>query len=190
MKTENKIIKYLIETKKEVTIRDLSKNIKSDYKIVNTSIHRLIEKDILEGERIGNSIKIKLKSKLSKEIICAEFERRENILKNKNLNVMLESLKENISTVNLVILLFGSYAKNKATKSSDIDLMFIIPEINFEKDIEKAISLLPLKIHSLVFTEKQFVNMKNSTELNVVKEAIKNNIILQGIEQYYYIINK
>lgn len=190
METENKIIKHLIETKKELTIRELSKNVKSDYKIVNTAIHRLIQKDILEGEKVGNSLRIKLRPKLSKEILSAEFERRENILKNKNLNVMLESLRENLSIVNFIILLFGSYAKDRATKISDIDLIFIIPEANFEKEIEKAVVLLPLKIHSLVFTEKQFTNMKNSNEPNVVKEAIKSNIILQGIEQYYSLLNK
>lgn len=190
METENKVVKYLIENKRELTIRQLSKEIKSDYKIVHTAVNRLVAKGILNAEKIGNSTQVKICSKLSKEVLVVEFERREEISKNKNIKLLLETIKEKTAIINFVLLLFGSYAKGNQNKNSDIDLMFIVPELKIEKKIEEAVSILPLKIHFLVFTEKQFIDMENSKELNVVKEAIKSNVILHGIEQYYELINK
>lgn len=190
METENKIIKYLIENKKEMTIRELANAVKSDYKIIHTAVNRLIKKGILSGKNIGKSVVVSLNNKLFKEVLQVEFERREDILKNKNLKVMLDSIKNNLKTVNFILLLFGSYAKKTFDSKSDIDLMFIVLDLRIEKEIEQVISLLPLKIHHLIFSEKQFIGMKNSHELNVVKEAMKNNIILHGIEQYYGLLNK
>lgn len=190
METENKILKYLIETKNEVIIRELANKINADYKIVHTAVNRLINKGLLKNRKIGKSIQISFNNKLSKETLEVEFDRREEILKNKNLRLMLESIKKNLNTFNFVLLLFGSYAKKKETKSSDIDLIFIVSDEKIERKVLESISILPLKIHPLVFTEKQFVDMKKSHELNVVMEAIKNNIILHGIEQYYELLNK
>ena len=85
--------------------------------------------------------------------------------------------------------MFGSYIKNKQTKSSDIDIMFISNENGFENKVLNILSLLPIKTHALVFTEKEFIRMKDSKEPNVVKEAIENNIILYGIENYYRLKN-
>ncbi len=188
MQTENKIIKYLIETKKEPTIRELAKGIKADYKIVHTAVKRLIDKKLIGEKRVGKSLQLKILNKLSKEVLMVEIERREEMLKNKSLKIMMNSLLQNLNQVNLIILLFGSYANKKADKNSDIDLMFVVPDIKIEKKIDDAVSILPLKIHALVFSEEQFKNMLFSREINVVKEAVKNNIVLYGIEQYYSLI--
>lgn len=188
MKTENKIIRFLIETRKEPTIRDLSKGIKADYKIVHTAVMRLTGKGLLEKRKVGKAFQLIFNYKLSKESFEVELGRRNEILMNKNIRVMLDTIKSKIESANFVLLLFGSYSKKKANKMSDIDLMFVIPADEMEKRIEHAISILPFKIHYFVFTEKQFIDMKDSRQKNVVHEAIKNNIILHGIEQYYELI--
>ena len=71
--------------------------------------------------------------------------------------------------------------------------MFIVPEGTeafIEKNIEHALSILPFKIHYFIFIERQFRDMKNSKETNVVHEATKNNIIMHGIEPYYELIGE
>jgi len=45
-----------------------------------------------------------------------------------------------------------------------------------------------LPIHELVFSEKQFLEMVDAKKSNVGQEALKNNIILYGIETYYEMI--
>ena len=89
------------------------------------------------------------------------------------------------------VILFGSYAKGTQTKSSDIDVMVICPdgrEDAFEKGISGTARSLPLPLHPLVFSESQFLEMAHAKEPNVGQEALKNNVVLYGIEQYYGMI--
>ncbi|MBI2130711.1 nucleotidyltransferase domain-containing protein [Candidatus Woesearchaeota archaeon] len=104
---------------------------------------------------------------------------------------MLGSFKRAIKSKLYVLLLFGSYAKKTQTKSSDIDLMFICAdglEDAFEKNVNRIASSMPLSLHHLVFSESQFVEMINAKESSVGQEALKNNVILYGIEQYYEMV--
>ncbi len=187
MKTEIKIIKILIENK-ELTIREISKKISSDYKITYTAVQNLIKKDIISIKTIGKSSLCSLNKVFSYEIYKAEDERKQELLKNKNLNQLYKEILK-IKTSFFIFLIFGSYAKNRQSKTSDIDLMFISNEKDFEKTINNVLSLLPLKTHLLVFTEEEFIRMKDSKENSVVREIIEKNIILYGIENYYKLKN-
>jgi len=190
MKTEDKIIRLFIEEKNPKTIRDISKKIKSDYRITHTAIQRLLSKNILISKTIGKSVVCELNdSYYGVEIYEAENKRREIFLKNKNLKQMYKEIISKARSSFFVFLIFGSYVKGKPTKSSDIDIIFISNEKEFEEKISTILSLLPLKTHTLVFTEEEFLRMKDSKKSNVVKEAIENNIILYGIENYYRIKN-
>ena len=190
MKTENKILKFLIELKKPLTIREISKRIGSDYRITHTAVQRLLDKKILLAEKVGKSSLCTLNtSYYGPEIYAAENERREAVLKNRNMQQLYNEVLAKIGTSQFIFILFGSYVGGKQTKSSDIDMMFISNEKDFEKKIADILSLLPLKTHCLVFTEEEFARMKNSHSPNVVKEVMKKNIILYGTEQYYLIAN-
>ena len=186
---ESTIIKFLIENKnEELNIRNISKSIRMDYKNVYSIIKRLEKISLVRIETFGQSSRVKLNAIVHPLVFEAEFERRKEILKDNNLAVMLSSFKRAIKSKLYVMLLFGSYAKKTRTKSSDIDLMIICPnglEDALEKDINKAAHSMPLPLHPLVFSESQFIEMANAKEPNVGQEALKNNVILYGIEQYY-----
>ncbi len=189
---ESSIVKFLIEHKnEELNILTISKSIKMDYKNVYSIIKRLEKMGLVELESFGQSNRVMLSKIIHPLIFEAEFERRKEILKNKNLAVMLNSFKRGIKSNLYVLLLFGSYAKKKQTKSSDIDLMFICAdglEDSFEKEVNRVVSSLPLQVHALIFSESQFNEMINAQKSNVGQEALNNNIILYGIEQYYGMI--
>lgn len=188
MKTENKIIKLFIENKKPKTIREISKAIKSDYRITHTAVKRLIFEGAIVSERVGNSLLCRLNNSFyGPKIYLAEDQRREKIFRNRDLRQLYQAVISKIGTVNFILILFGSYAKNKQTKSSDIDLMFILNDKSREERIRNILSLLPLKIHALIFTEDEFLRMKEAKKSNVVQEAIKSNIILYGIEAFYFL---
>ena len=186
------ILKYLIENKnEELNILRISKELKMDYKNVYSIIKRLEKESVIKLETFGQSSRVKLVSKVHPLIFEAEYNRRKEILKDKNLAVMLNDFKNALKSKYYILLIFGSYAKKTQTKKSDIDLMFIVPdgkEELFEKDVHRVVRSLPLPIHYLVFSEKQFVEMLNAKESNVGQEALKNNIILYGIEPYYEMI--
>ena len=190
MQTELKIIKYFIENKKPKTIREIAKQIKADYKITHTATQRLIQKNILQAQTIGKSSLCSLNEKyFGIEVYKAEDERKEEIFKNKNINQLYKEIMSKVKTGSFILLLFGSYAKRKQTKSSDIDLLLVSNESGFESKISDILSLLPLKTHALVFTEEEFIRMKYAKKSNVIQEAVESNIILYGIEAYYRIKN-
>ena len=83
------------------------------------------------------------------------------------------------------ILQVGS-TNDSSDKANDIDLLIVTEEF---KPIEQQISLLPLNIHATDVRYKDFMQMLKSKELTAVSEAIKKNIILIGIEEYYRLIN-
>ena len=107
-----------------------------------------------------------------------------DLLKNKDLLVLHKRLSE--LQFQFIALLFGSHAKGKANKHSDIDLLTIDGD---EKEIISIISLWPEKVHLTSVTYKEFIHMAKSREFTVVSEAIKGNIILVGIEEYYRLMS-
>lgn len=190
MKTEQKIIKYFIGNKKPKTIREIAKQIKADYRITHIAVQRLIKKNILKVQMVGKSSLCQLNEKYyGVEIYKAEDERKTEILKNKNLRQLYKETMSKLKIGSFIMLLFGSYAKKTPTKTSDIDLLFISDEANFESKISDILSLLPLKIHTLTFTEEEFIRMKDSKKSNVIQEAIESNIILYGTEAFYRLKN-
>ena len=112
-----------------------------------------------------------------------EYSRRKELLKNKDFLIISNRLME--LKFPFIALLFGSYAKKASNKHSDIDILTIGGD---EKEIKTAISLLPDKIHLTAISYEEFINMAKSREFTVVSEAIKNNIILIGIEEYYNLL--
>lgn len=183
------IIKHLIENKdRELNILQISKEIKMDYKNAYSIIKRLEKTSLIKTEQFGQSSRVKLNRQIHPLIFEAEYSRKKEILSNKNLLVMLNDFKNSIKTKYYTLLLFGSYAKKTQTKNSDIDLLFIIPdgkEEIIEKNISRTAKSLPLPIHYLIFSESQFLEMITGKYPNVGKEALKNNVILHGLEAFY-----
>lgn len=185
---EVEIIKLLMENREnELSINKIAKLLKKDYKNAHNIITRLSEAQIVRLEPFGKSYRVVLLNIVHPLIFEAEYLRRNELLKNKDIAVMYDSFK-GLNTKLFILLVFGSYAKKAHTKHSDIDLMFIVEdaaEEKMEKEIHSIAGTLPLKIHLNVFSESDFKAMKNSKEITVGSEAINNNIILHGIESYY-----
>ena len=100
MKTEKKIIKLFIKNKKSMTIREIAKNIHADYKISYTAIQRLADKKIILCETIGKSTLCKLNNLYyGVEIYEAENERKDELLKIKNIKQLYREITEKIKTI-------------------------------------------------------------------------------------------
>jgi len=189
---ESTVIKFLIGHKNEEwNIFKISKAIKMDYKNTYSIIKRLEKSSLVKIETFGQSSRVKLNAMANPLMFEAEFERRKEILKEKKIAVMAGSFKRGIQSKLYVLLLFGSYAKKTQTKNSDIDLLFICAdgvEDAFEKEASRIAISIPLPLHPLVFSESQFLEMIHAKESNVGQEALKDNVILYGIEQYYEMV--
>lgn len=183
------IVKYLLRNKEEeINISQVARDLKMDYKNTHNLIKQLEKKGAVTLKKFGKSIKILLTNRYLPIIFEAEHERRNELFRNKNFKILAEDIRQRLNTEFYVLILFGSYAKGTNTKSSDIDLMFIVPnelEESYENILQNFVHLYPLKLHPLIFKEKDFLAMKNSKIPTVGSEAIANNIILHGIESYY-----
>lgn len=189
---ETEIIKLLIENRdKELSINQIAKLLKKDYKNTHNIISRLSKMQLVELKPFGNSHRVILLNNPNPLIFEAEYLRKNELLKSKDIAILYDSFKGLSSKLN-ILLVFGSYAKKVQTKHSDIDLMLIVPdaeEEKMEKEIHTIGHILPLKIHINIFKENDFKAMNNSKEITVGSEAIKNNVILHGIESYYEMIS-
>ena len=178
------ILKILIENQEEkFSIRKLSKLRKINYKSAYNVIMKLEEQGIIKLEKLGNLNSCVFNKTFNPLVFKVEDERRQELLKNKNFKIIYSRLNE--LKFPLIVLLFGSFIKKKQDKHSDIDLLVISEE---QKEVEQAISLIPINIHLTNISSKEFLDMTKSKEFSVVSEAIKKNIILIGIEDYYRLI--
>ena len=178
-----KILKLLLDNKEErFTIKKIAERLKINYRIAYERIVTFLEKEgLLKITKTGNSNICEFTYNFGSKVYEAELIRRLDL--NKNFSVIRNRLAE-LNFV-FVALLFGSHAKVTATKHSDIDLLTIGGD---EKEIKNVLSLLPDKIHLTQIKYVDFINMAKSREFTVVSEAIKNNIILIGVEEYYRLL--
>ena len=183
-----RVLRHLLETRgREQSIRQIAQATRTDYKNTYLAVKGLVREKAVSVEQFGHSKRVRL-ARLSPALMAAEVERREALLADKGLAVMLDQLMRDLGTSLSVLLLFGSYAKKTQRKGSDIDLMLIVPdgrEEQSEKKLHASLSLLPLPVHALVFSESQFRRMLSSEGQNVVKQAVACAVILHNIESYY-----
>lgn len=183
MSNSIKILKLLINDKEQFTIKRISEHLKMNYRIAYENVMLLHEQGLIDIRKMGNAKACRFSNSFDKRVFQAEYERREEKLQKKDLRI----IHDRLSTLRFpfIALLFGSFAKDKQSKHSDIDIMTIGGSI---RNIEKEISLLPDKIHLTSITYEEFIEMARSREFSVVSEAMRNNIILLGIEEYYRLL--
>ena len=180
------ILKLLIENKEEIySIRKIALIRKINYKSAYNALKTLEKEEIVELKKAGNTRLCSFNNKFNETTFIAEYSRRENLFKKREFPIIHDSLSN--LEFPFIILLFGSYAKGTETKHSDIDLLLISDEEHFKR-VEEKIDLFPQDIHLTPVSYESFIRMAKSKEFSVVNEAIKNNIILIGIEEYYRLL--
>ena len=180
---KQRILRYLIEHKeKTFSINEISKNIKIDYKLVHTNVNKLEKERSIKVEDFGNTRRCSFINAFNEEVYITEDQRKKDILKNKDLSLIYNSLKE--INKQFIVLLFGSQVKGTATKHSDIDLL-IVSDKEVEKEVGNKLRLFSYNIHLTPISYEGFIRMNKSKEFTIVSEAVKKNIILVGIEDYY-----
>lgn len=190
--TETKIIQFFLEYPTEsFAVREIARKTGIDYKQVHTAIQKLAKKKIINQKKQANLDLCSLNLKGNLTPICySEMLRRDSWLKkHSELNLFFRDILEKIKETNYILLVFGSFAKNKEKKNSDLDLMVIAPSKDVGGKIELVINsetiFLKRKVHTLILDETEFQANLSSKEPNVVKEAFKSHIFIMGIEAFY-----
>lgn len=159
---------------KENHVRGLAKNLGVSHTTVLRKVGGMVKENVLDYKKEGKNKIFSLKRTLkAKNYVYMS----ENYKANKLLERYPELgiiLKEVISKVgsNLIVL-FGSYAKFTAKQDSDIDL-FVETKDRLLKDEMKQVS--------------NKINLKTGSfdvDNALIKEIIKNHVIIKGIETFY-----
>lgn len=175
---------------RKITIRNLMKSLKKrSYQRIYEAVKELEKEDILDIEKIGNNsiLTLKLTTKSIREISILD-EKESEIIPNYE---KLMSLKE---ITDYLIIVTGSYAKRTAKKSSDMDLVIIVPDDKNAKNIQRLIENITLlyypPIHLYVFNKQDLKEMLLDKKENYGKEIAKSHLILKNAHIFYEIIKE
>ena len=162
--------------------RDAAKKLKMNQKTVSNTLNELEKEHILKFKQEGKNKYYYVNEFYSylKEVVnLIETQRKINFLekykKLKDLFAKLEQRTEGILAV------FGSYANFSSNKKSDLDV-FIIGKSKNVDDLEE---LYNVKINIVRSNKSKF-----DRNAYVIKEIIKNHIILKGTEEFIELIRK
>lgn len=196
--TEIRIIGFFLNNiGRQYTIRNISQQIKTTYRMTHKYARKLIKEGLISAEIQGKALLCKFNFKNTDErVYYAEASSTKRFLKgDKTLLILANELRAKYKRAYYTLLIFGSYASGKQAQQSDIDILAIIPQAEdleaTERSLQAILSLYPLKTHLIVVQEDDFKEMLINKQItNVAKEVINNHILLYGIENYYKLIQE
>ncbi|MBI4182232.1 MAG: nucleotidyltransferase domain-containing protein [Candidatus Aenigmarchaeota archaeon] len=191
------------ELHKRATILEISKKLGIGYRPAYNHITSMENEKIIKIERIGNAKSCVLNldnAKCRRLLEEVDAQKKEEIYKeHPKIKAVIESLISKLTTEFMSdihsIILFGSYAKGGATKTSDIDLLFIVTDLKnkaLRESIERESASYQyshnLKVSPLLTDIKEFKKMLETEGLNVGKEARNHGISLYGSEMFWRLV--
>lgn len=159
--------------KDESHIRGISNNMKINHMTILRKIKDLEDNNIVDFKKEGRNKVYFIKDSIeAREFIKMgeHYKLIELIRKHPKFRKIIDHI--NFLNIDLAII-FGSYAKNSQTKSSDIDLYILTKNKKIKDNIESIDSRLNVKIGDF--------NKENL----LIKEIMKNHIIIKGVDEYF-----
>lgn len=165
---------------KRIYGRDVAKKTRMNQKTVSNILNRLEKENILKFSIEGKNKYYFLNdfnTQIREVIKLIEIGRKMSFLeKNKKIRDLFEKLEKR---TNNVLIVFGSYAKNTNNEKSDLDL-FVFGKTDEIEDLE---DLYKIKINIIKSSREKF-----NKEEPLIKEVIKNHVILKGMEEFIELI--
>jgi predicted nucleotidyltransferase len=171
-----------------VSIRHIMKLIKSNsYSRTHEAINKLVARNILAKENIGNTMLVRINNSRETVLWLSFLE---------ELNIKYTRAYEKIVSIeeisDYLVMIVGSYAKGTYSKSSDMDLVIIVPDHENVTSIHKLITNKTLlwkpSLHIHVLKKKDFSEMLCDSQNNFGKETARNKIILRNARIYYELV--
>ncbi len=182
---------FLANVGESFGIRELSRRMNVDYKMVHTAVQKLSKKGILLKRRQANLelCSLNLKGDLS-VIYYGELLRANNFLQaHKEIASFFNAVREKVKTIFYSLVVFGSFAKGTEAAHSDLDLLIIAQSRELGEEIEGVINaeaiLLKTKVHVIILAETDFIAGLKEKKPNISTEVLKNHLIIAGVEAFY-----
>lgn len=164
----------LLLVRGENHLRGIAKQLNESHSTVLRKLNRLAKDNVVDYKKEGRNKVFFLRKNLQAKnyIFNAERYKMIRLLKKyPEMGIIIDDLlkrcKENL------IILFGSYAKFAASQESDIDIYVETADKKVKKELESVNFKIKVKIGSF------------DTKSDLIKEIIKNHVILRGAEEFY-----
>ena len=162
--------------------------------IVQIAIKNFKEQDLVKTEIIGDVTTYSLNLNNNLTLSYLNLINDSEIQKRKFQKEILSEIQKKISkqTNFFILVIFGSYAKNKATEKSDLDIAVIVESEQTKKEITplletvKRREIKPIDYH--IFTINEFLEMLKADIENIGKQIYKNSIVYYGFVEYCNLI--
>ena len=181
--------------KKDIFASLTFKQIKQDSRqksnnIVQIAIKEFQKQEIVKTKETGDVTTYSLNLNNNLAFSYLNLINESEISKSKLPKKTLEDIQNRIfkQTELFILILFGSYAKNEATKKSDLDIALIVESEQTKKEITpfletiKRREVIPIDYH--IFTRNEFLEMLQADSENVGKQIFKSNIVYYGYITY------
>jgi predicted nucleotidyltransferase len=179
---------------RELSTTEIMKESKKKTKTwVFNALKLLVNNNILKSTRKANLdiYSLKLENPLSFQLLqYLEVQSNLNFLR---LNIISEII-EKVPIKDYSIIVFGSYAVNKQTKNSDLDICILIENKEIEKKIRPYVNeiklnyLIKIDEHYIIF--KDFVKMLLREEENLAKQIFIKHKLFYNLEIYYQLLKE
>ena len=164
----------LVLLKNKTHLREIARTLNESHSTILRKINELVKENVLDYKKEGKNKVFFIKNNLKAKnyVYFAEIHKLNSLLrKHPELPIIFEDIKRNFSKG--MIILFGSYAKGIPKKDSDIDIYLETNDDGLKNKIKAINSKLSIKIG------------KFDTKSLLIKEIIKNHIIIKGLEDFY-----
>lgn len=168
---------YRLNYKARFYLREISKLSNLPLKTCHATLRNLETAKLLKSKTEGKNkyFSLNMENIKSKYYLhqAELYQTLQFIEKYPPIQTFLKSLK-----TTAVVVVFGSFARFKAGKNSDLDLLLIT-----DKEIEPPYHLLPYKPHPITLTKKSFLKATGLQE-DLIKEIEENHIIINNHSFY------
>jgi predicted nucleotidyltransferase len=176
---------------KKIHLREICRRTKLNENSVSKILNKFIEKDLLSFEKKGNMNEYYLKSNMITSSLLSIFdsEKFEKLPKSRKnaINLFLNELDEKP----IIVLLFGSTAKNNFSEKSDIDLFLVVNrKINTLKAKEYSESQTGININDFQINVKNFEDELKLKKDKMLQSAMNSGYPIQNSELFYHLVLK
>ena len=171
---QSKILNLFYEDKKaSLHLRDIARKTKLYPNSVTRFLNQLEEEGILTSKKDGNLKKYKIKKSEKLNNIFSSFDidklNKLPLARRRAINYFLDKLQEKP----LIVILFGSTAKETFRKDSDIDLLLIVnKKIEIDKAKDYVDAQIGIKINCFQITYEEFKREIKLKEDKVIQSAL------------------
>jgi len=173
-------------------VKEMSGNKSHNY--VHGRLKKFVKEGILYEEKAGNVMLYAVNrsvNALNSVGYVAEY--KANMVKHLP-HIDIQRVIEKLKITYYTFLVAGSYAKQKQTAKSDVDIIIICDDnqkpMAIMAEIKMECELSIPEFHPYIFRESEFFKMLINKEENYGKEAARNSLIITGAKQYYGLLLK